>query len=158
MALVTLPTATVTVLSTYEVGGPSTATPVGHTLAIMAPGVATLPQVIDDLCIQMGNPKYRHEVLTRKMKAVSDAEVADSIHIGEIHPGMATMDGQVQGMASQVVQVVSKLEEIKTRVKQVESRVDIHSGGQTAVPREDVIVGLRQQVQTLQTALHGADL
>ncbi|GKC53653.1 hypothetical protein Tco_1076398 [Tanacetum coccineum] len=100
MAPVTPPRATVTVLSTYEVGGPSTATPVRHPLAIMAPG----------------------------------------------------------GMASQAVQVVSKLEEMETRVQQVESIVDIHPGGQMTVPREDVIVWLRQQVQTLQTTLHGAEL
>ncbi|GJT92329.1 putative reverse transcriptase domain-containing protein [Tanacetum coccineum] len=75
MAPVTPSRATVTVSSTYEVGGPSTATPVGHPLAIMAHGVATQPLVIDDLCIQMG-------------------------------------------MASQTVQVVSKLEEMETRVQQ----------------------------------------
>ncbi|GJT31003.1 hypothetical protein Tco_0911278 [Tanacetum coccineum] len=49
--------------------GPSTATPVGHPLAIMAPGVATQPQVIDDLCTQMDNLEYRHRALTRRMEA-----------------------------------------------------------------------------------------
>nr|GEZ97505.1 hypothetical protein [Tanacetum cinerariifolium] len=77
-----------------DVGGPSTAMPVGHPLAIMAPGVATQPEVIDDLCIQMDNLEYRHGVLTRKMEAVSDAEVADSIAIEEIYPRVATMEGQ----------------------------------------------------------------
>nr|GFA92282.1 hypothetical protein [Tanacetum cinerariifolium] len=96
MAPVMPPRATVTVSSTYE--------------------------VIDDLSIQMNNLEYRHGVLTRKMEAMSDAEVADSIAIGEIHPRVATMEGQV------------------------ESRVDIHAGGQMAVPREDMIVRLRQQV------------
>ncbi|GJV43981.1 hypothetical protein Tco_1428517 [Tanacetum coccineum] len=43
MAPVTPPRVTMTVSSTYEVGGPSTATLVGHPLAIMAPGVATQP-------------------------------------------------------------------------------------------------------------------
>nr|GEV54395.1 hypothetical protein [Tanacetum cinerariifolium] len=109
-----------------------TRTTSGHPLAIIAPGVATQPQVIDD--------------------------AADSISIGEIHPRVATMEGQVLQMASHAVQLVSKLEEMETRVQQVESRVDIHPSGQTAVPREDVIVGLRLHVQTLQTALHGAEL
>ncbi|GJX48036.1 hypothetical protein Tco_0273226 [Tanacetum coccineum] len=49
MAPVTPPRATVTVSSTYEVGGPSTATPVGHPLATMAPGVATQPQVANSM-------------------------------------------------------------------------------------------------------------
>ncbi|GKG04296.1 hypothetical protein Tco_0314683, partial [Tanacetum coccineum] len=44
MGPVTPSRATMTVSSTYEVGGPSMATPVGHPLAIMAPGVATQPQ------------------------------------------------------------------------------------------------------------------
>nr|GEW33578.1 putative reverse transcriptase domain-containing protein [Tanacetum cinerariifolium] len=136
MASVTPSRATVTISSTYEVGGPATATPVGHPLAIMAPGVAMQPQVIDNLCIQMDNLEYRHGVLTRKMEAVNDAEVADSIAIGEIHPRVTTMDGQVQEMALQVVQLVSKLEEIETRVQHVESRVDIHPGGHTAVPKK----------------------
>nr|GEY32392.1 putative reverse transcriptase domain-containing protein [Tanacetum cinerariifolium] len=41
---VTPPRAIVTVPSTYEVGGPSTATPVRHPLTTMASGVATQPQ------------------------------------------------------------------------------------------------------------------
>ncbi|GJX58948.1 putative reverse transcriptase domain-containing protein [Tanacetum coccineum] len=75
MAPVTPPRATMTVLSTYEVGGPSTATLVGHPLAIMAPGVATQPQVIDDLCTQMDNLEYRHGALTRVgWRRISDIE------------------------------------------------------------------------------------
>nr|GEU51926.1 hypothetical protein [Tanacetum cinerariifolium] len=94
MALVTPPRATVTVSSTYKVGGPSTATPVGHPRVIMAPGVATQPQVIDDLCIQMDNLEYRHGVLMKKMEEVSDAEVANSIAIGEIHPRVTIVEEQ----------------------------------------------------------------
>nr|GFB36309.1 hypothetical protein [Tanacetum cinerariifolium] len=47
---------------------------------------------------------------------------------------------------------------IETRVQQVESRVDTYSSGQMTLPRQDEIVGLSQQVQTLQTALHGNEL
>nr|GFB45591.1 hypothetical protein [Tanacetum cinerariifolium] len=82
MAPVTPPRATVTVPSTYEVGGPFTTTPMGHPLITMASGVATQPQVIDDLCVRMSNLEYRHEELVKKMEIVSDAEVADSIAIG----------------------------------------------------------------------------
>nr|GFA80580.1 hypothetical protein [Tanacetum cinerariifolium] len=59
-----------------------------------------------------------HGVLMRKMKEVSDAEVADSIAIGEIHPRVATVEDQVQVMESHAVQVVSGIKEIKTRVQQ----------------------------------------
>nr|GEV04611.1 retrotransposon protein, putative, Ty3-gypsy subclass [Tanacetum cinerariifolium] len=89
---------------------------------------------------KMDNLEYRHGVLTRKMEVMSDVEMADSIAIEEIHPRVATVEGQVQEMVSQAVQLLSKPEEIDFRFQQVESRVDIHLGGQTAVPREDVIV------------------
>nr|GEZ66036.1 hypothetical protein [Tanacetum cinerariifolium] len=166
MAPVTSPRATVTVSSTYEIGGPSTATSVGHTLTTMASGVSTQPQMIDDLCVRMSNMEYRHRELVKKMVKVSNAEVADSITIGEIHwseqtiihPRVATVEEQVHVMASQAVQVASGLEEIETRVPHVESRVDTYPSGQMAVPGQDVIVGLSQQAQTLQTALHGAEL
>nr|GEY15155.1 hypothetical protein [Tanacetum cinerariifolium] len=55
-------------------------------------------------------------------------------------------------MASQAVRVVSRLEEIETRVQHVESRVDTYSSGQMAILGHDVIIGLSQQVQTLQMA------
>ncbi|GKG50804.1 hypothetical protein Tco_0538928, partial [Tanacetum coccineum] len=42
--------------------------------------------------------------------------VADSITIGEIYPRVAIMEGKVQVMTSQAVQVVSRLEEMETRV------------------------------------------
>nr|GEY36854.1 hypothetical protein [Tanacetum cinerariifolium] len=86
MAPVTPLRATVTVPITYEVGGPSTAIPVGHPLTTMTSGVATQPQVIDDLCVRMSNLEYMHGELVKKMEIVSDAEAADSIAIREIHP------------------------------------------------------------------------
>nr|GEU77410.1 hypothetical protein [Tanacetum cinerariifolium] len=113
-----------------DVGGPSTATFVGHTLTTMASGVAIQPQVIDDLCVRMSNLEYRHGELVKKMVKVSNAEVADSIIIREIYPRVATMVGQVHVMASHAVHVVSRLEKIKTRVQQVESRVDTYSSAQ----------------------------
>nr|GEX06906.1 reverse transcriptase domain-containing protein [Tanacetum cinerariifolium] len=104
MASVTPPRATMTVSSTYEVGGPSTAAIEGPSSPLPAP---RLP--------------------------VSDAEVADNITIGEIHLRVATVEEQVQVMESQTVQVVSGLKEIESRVQQVESRVDTYLSGQTAL-------------------------
>nr|GEV64023.1 hypothetical protein [Tanacetum cinerariifolium] len=108
MALVTPLRATVNVLSTYMVGGQSMATPIGYTLAIMAPRVATQPQ---------------------KMEAMGDAEVSNSIAIGEIHPRVATVEGQMQGMTSQVQTMQTVLhgaklqnQQLQTRVAEIESR------------------------------------
>nr|GEU86191.1 hypothetical protein [Tanacetum cinerariifolium] len=136
MAPVTSSRAIVTVSSTYEVGGPSTAMFVGHTFTTMASGVATQPQMIDDLCLRMSNLEYRHGELVKKTVKVSDTEVADSIIIGEIHPRVATVEEQVQVMASQAVQVVQTLQtalhvselqnqQLRTRMAEMESREGI---------------------------------
>nr|GFB56663.1 hypothetical protein [Tanacetum cinerariifolium] len=136
--------ATVTVSSTYKVGGPSTAAIKGPSFPLPAPGLHVPPTVIEDLSTRLGNLEYRHGVLMRKMKEVSDAEVAESIAIGEIYTRVAAVGEQVQVMESQAVQVVS--------------RVDTYTSGQMAVSGQDEIVGLSQQVQTLQMALHGTEL
>ncbi|GKF08584.1 hypothetical protein Tco_0042808 [Tanacetum coccineum] len=78
--------------STYEVGGSSTAAAEGHSLTLLAPGVPVPPSVIKDLCTRMGNLEYGHGLLVKKVITVSDAEVADSIAIGEIGPKVSTME------------------------------------------------------------------
>nr|GEV71644.1 hypothetical protein [Tanacetum cinerariifolium] len=158
MAPVTPPRATMTVSSTYEVGGPSTAAVEGPSSPFPAPGLPVPPIVIEDLSTRLGNLEYKHGELMRRMEEVSDAEVADSITIGEIHLRVATVGEQVQVMESQTVQVVSRLKEIETRVQQVEGRLDTHPSGQMAVQGQDVLVESSQHVQTLQTALHETEL
>ncbi|GKF58755.1 hypothetical protein Tco_0172292 [Tanacetum coccineum] len=97
MAPVTPSRATMTVSSTYEVGGPSTAMP-------------------------MDNLKYRHGVLTRKIEAVSDAEVANSIAIGEIHPRVTTVEEQVQTLQTALHGAELQNQQFRTRVAEMESR------------------------------------
>nr|GFB10590.1 hypothetical protein [Tanacetum cinerariifolium] len=158
MAPVTLPRATITALSTYEVGGPSTAPTEGPSFPLPVPGLPVPPTVIEDLGTRVGNLECKHGVVTRKMDEVSDAVVVDNIAIGEIHPRVAAVGEQVQVVEAQTAQVMNRLEEIKTRVQQVESRVDTQSSGQMVVQGHDVIVGSNKQVQTLQTALHETEL
>nr|GFC02549.1 hypothetical protein [Tanacetum cinerariifolium] len=119
MAPVTPPRATMTVPSTYEVGGPSTATIKGPSFPLSAPGLPMPPTVIEDLGTRLGNLEYRHGVLTRKVEEVSDAEVADRIAIGEIHPRVATVGEQVQVVETQTVQV------LRARVAEMESHMGI---------------------------------
>nr|GFB39837.1 hypothetical protein [Tanacetum cinerariifolium] len=157
-ALMTPPRAIMTVLSTYEIGGPSTAVVERASSPLPEPGLPVPPTVIEDLGTRLGNLEYRHGVLTRKMEEVSDSEVADSIAIGEIHPRVATVGEQIQVMGSQTGQIMSRLKEIETRVQQVKSRVNTHPSGQMAVQRQDVIAGSSQQVQTLHTSLHKTEL
>nr|GFA88443.1 hypothetical protein [Tanacetum cinerariifolium] len=128
------PRATMTVSSTYEVGGPSTAPIEGPSFPLPVPRLPVPPTVIEDLGTRLGNLEYKHRVVTRKMEEVSDAMVADSIAIGEIHPRVATMG------------------------EHVESQVDTYPSGQMTVSGQDVIAGSSEQVQTLQTALHETEL
>ncbi|GKE62731.1 hypothetical protein Tco_1513098 [Tanacetum coccineum] len=92
--------------STYEVGGPSTVAAEGHSLTLLALGVHVPLSVIEHLCTRMGNLEYVHGQLVKKVIAVSDTEVADSIAIGEICPRVSVVEGHVQVLASQMVQAV----------------------------------------------------
>nr|GEW99067.1 hypothetical protein [Tanacetum cinerariifolium] len=122
MAPVTPPRATVTVLSTYEVGGSFMATPMGHPLTTIAFEVATQPQVIDDLCVRMSNLEYRHVELVKKIEIVSDAEVADSIPIEEIHPRVTTLEGQVQTLQTSLHEAWLQNQQLQTRLSEMENR------------------------------------
>nr|GEX02140.1 ribonuclease H-like domain-containing protein [Tanacetum cinerariifolium] len=93
MALVTPPRAIVTVSSIYDVGGPSTA-------------IAKGP----------------HEVLMRKLEEVSDAEMAASTTIKEIHPKVATVREQAQTLQTALHGAVLQNQQLKTRVAEMESR------------------------------------
>nr|GEU67287.1 retrovirus-related Pol polyprotein from transposon TNT 1-94 [Tanacetum cinerariifolium] len=145
MAPVTPPRATVTVSSTYEVGGPSTAAIEGPSFPLPAPGLPVPRTVIEDLGTRLGNLEYRHGVLTRKVEELSDAEVADHIAIGEIHPRVATVGEPIQVVKTQTVQMVNRLEDIETRVQQVESRLDTYPSGQMTVSGQDMIAGSSEQ-------------
>nr|GEV07367.1 hypothetical protein [Tanacetum cinerariifolium] len=106
MALVTPPRATVTIPSTYEVGG-------------LAP---TRLEVIDDLYMRMSNLEYRHRELVKKMEIVSDIEVADSIVIGNIHPRVATLEGQVQNLQTSLHRACLQNQQLQTRLAEIENR------------------------------------
>ncbi|GJX88366.1 hypothetical protein Tco_0340380 [Tanacetum coccineum] len=135
--------------STYEVGGSSTAATEGHSLTLLAPGVPVPLSVIEDLCTRMGNLEYGHGLLVKKVMTVSDAEVADSIAIEDICPRVYVVEGQVYVMASQMVQAVSRLEQVGVYVEQ---------GQQAVTQRDATIAGLSQQVQTLQAAVQHRDV
>ncbi|GJY30130.1 hypothetical protein Tco_0413625 [Tanacetum coccineum] len=130
--------------STYEVGGPSTAAAEGHSFALLAPGFPVPPPVIEDLCTRMGNLEYRHGQLVKKVIQVSDAEVADGITIGEIGPRVSAVEGQVQVMASQMVQVVGRLEQVGTQVEQ---------GQQAATQRDEQLQTMVSEMSSRESTL-----
>ncbi|GJW02727.1 hypothetical protein Tco_1561583 [Tanacetum coccineum] len=123
-------------LSIYEVGGPSTAAIEGHCFPLPAPGLPIPLSVIEDLSTRLGNLEYRHGQLVKKVIQVSDAELAHDVTIGEIGLRVSAIKGQVQVMASQMVQAVDRLEQIGIQMEQ---------GQQTATQRDKVIEGLTQQ-------------
>ncbi|GJR99363.1 hypothetical protein Tco_0315872 [Tanacetum coccineum] len=100
----------------------------GHSLTLLAPGVYVLSSVIEDLCTRMDNLEHGHGALVKKMMTVSDAEVADSIAIGT-------------DSSERLLRVVGKMEQDQ----------------QATTQRDEVIFGLSQQVQTLQTTVQDRD-
>ncbi|GKD36232.1 hypothetical protein Tco_1251741 [Tanacetum coccineum] len=74
-------------------GGSSTTAVKGHSLTLLAPGVPVPPSVIKDLCTRMGNLKFGHGLLVKKVIMVSDAEVFDGIAIGEIRLRVYALEG-----------------------------------------------------------------
>ncbi|GKA19103.1 hypothetical protein Tco_0699018 [Tanacetum coccineum] len=80
-----------------EVGGPSTTAVEGHSLALPTPGFLV-------------------------PLSVSDTEVADGITIREIGPRVSAVEGHVQVMASQMVQVVGRLEQANVQQRDVQIR------------------------------------
>ncbi|GJT38087.1 hypothetical protein Tco_0937952 [Tanacetum coccineum] len=80
--------------SVYEEGGPSTAVAEGQSFPHPASGLPVPPSVIKDLSTRLGNLKYEHGQLVKKVIQESDAEVATGITIREIGPRVAAIEGQ----------------------------------------------------------------
>ncbi|GKD96939.1 hypothetical protein Tco_1380836, partial [Tanacetum coccineum] len=93
-----------------------------ESFTLLAPGFPIPPSVIEDLNTRMGNLEYGHGQLVKKVIQVSDAEVADVITIENISLRLSAIEGQVQVMASQMVQVVDRLEQVQALQAVVQQR------------------------------------
>ncbi|GJY63681.1 putative reverse transcriptase domain-containing protein [Tanacetum coccineum] len=91
----------------YEVGGPSTAASEGPYFSFPTTGHPVPPSVIEDLSTRLGNLEYGHVQPVKKVIQVSDAEVAAGVTIRKIGPRVFAIEGQVQVMASQMVQAAN---------------------------------------------------
>ncbi|GJX34511.1 hypothetical protein Tco_0246068 [Tanacetum coccineum] len=100
--------------SVYEVGGPSTAVAEGPSFSQVAPGLPVPPYMIEDLSTCLDNLELVREVLA--------------------------VEGQMQVMASQMIQVVDRVEQVG---------VQVELGQQTSTQRDEMVTGLTQQVQAL---------
>ncbi|GKF18552.1 hypothetical protein Tco_0063470 [Tanacetum coccineum] len=128
-------------LSVYEVGGPSTVVSEGPSFPRIAPGLPVPPQMIEDLSTRLDNLEYGHGQLVQRVIQGSDAEIVAGATIEEIGPRVLAVEGQMQVMASQMIQAVDRVEHVGAQIEQ---------GQQVAAQRDETIVELTQQVQTLQ--------
>ncbi|GJX89640.1 hypothetical protein Tco_0341654 [Tanacetum coccineum] len=160
MAPVTPLRVTVLPSSTYEVGGPSTAAPelpfpVGRLFSVVVDSVAVHHEEIGGLGVRTENLEHALGKLTMKTGEVSDAQVKDSIAIGEIRPKVTTLEGQVKVLANQHDLMINKVVEVESHVLKIKDRVDAHPCDQVAGLRGDVdrILRLSQQMDKGLTVL-----
>ncbi|GJX05238.1 hypothetical protein Tco_0191154 [Tanacetum coccineum] len=131
MAPVTPPRATMFPGSTYEVGGPSTATPelpfpVRRPPFMVVDSVAVHHEEIGGLCVRVENLEHAHRTLTRKMGEVSDAHVEDNIATREIRPKVTTLEGRVEVLGNQHDLMIGKIVEVEGQVLKMQDRADTH--------------------------------
>ncbi|GKD85789.1 hypothetical protein Tco_1356943 [Tanacetum coccineum] len=112
--------------SVYEVGGPSTAVVEGPSFPHVAPGLPVPPFMIEDLSTRLA-----------------------SVSIGEIGPRVYAVEGQMQVMASQMVQTADRVEQIGAQVE---------LGQQISTQRDETIAELTQQMQALQIEVQQRDM
>ncbi|GJX78714.1 hypothetical protein Tco_0326863 [Tanacetum coccineum] len=136
-------------LSTYEVGGPSTATTQGQSFTLPAPGFPVPPSVIKELSTRMGNLEYVHGQLVKNVIQVSDVEVEDGITIREIGPKVSAVEGQVQVMASEMVKAVGRLEQQRdVQIQQLQTMVSEISSRESTLMQ--CILGMDRRLADLQ--------
>ncbi|GKE98815.1 hypothetical protein Tco_0022166 [Tanacetum coccineum] len=146
--------------SAFEVGRLSTAAPgppfpVGRPFPEVVSSVAVHHEEIGGLSVRIKNLEHAHGVLARKMGNMSDAQLNDGIAIGEIQPRVTTLEGQVEVLASQQEQAMTKVGEVEDQLE-MQDKVNNYPCGQVDGLREDVdeLLGLKDQVQTLEYTVH----
>ncbi|GJX87508.1 hypothetical protein Tco_0339522 [Tanacetum coccineum] len=134
--------------SVYEVGGPSTAVAEGLSFPQVAPRLPVPPCMIEDLSSRLDNLECGHGQLVQRVVQGSDAEIEDGVIIGEISPRVLVVEGQMQVIASQMIQTMDKVEQVGVQVELVQ---------QTSTQIDETVTGLTQQVQALQADVQQRD-
>ncbi|GKA82686.1 hypothetical protein Tco_0789434, partial [Tanacetum coccineum] len=130
--------------SVYEVGGLSTAVAEGPYFPQVAPGLPVPPCMIEDLSTRLDNLEYGHGQLVQRVIQGSDAEITIGVTIGEIGPRVLALEGQMQVMASQMIQAVDRVEQIQ----QLQTTVTEISSRETMLMR--CILGLERRIAALE--------
>ncbi|GJY47832.1 putative reverse transcriptase domain-containing protein [Tanacetum coccineum] len=131
MAPVTPRRAMVLSNSTYEVGGPSTTAPelpflIGRPFSVIVDSVDVHHEEIGGLSVKTENLEHALGKLTMKTGKVSDAQVEDSIAIGEIRPKINTLERQVEVLANQHDLMINKVVEVESHVLKMKDRVNAY--------------------------------
>ncbi|GJW78527.1 hypothetical protein Tco_0140209 [Tanacetum coccineum] len=139
--------------SVYEVGGPSTAVAEGPSFPYVAPGLLVPPSVIKDLSTCLDNLEYGHGQLVQRVIQGSDAKIVAGVTIGEIGPRVLAVEGQMQVMASQMIQAVDKVEQIgvqqrDTQIRQLQTTITEMSSRESTLMR--CILGLEKRIAALE--------
>ncbi|GJZ00403.1 hypothetical protein Tco_0517832 [Tanacetum coccineum] len=134
--------------SVYEVGGPSTAVAEGPSFPQVASGLPVSPCMIEDLSTRLDNLEYEHRQLVQRAIQGSDAKIAAGVTTREIGLRVLAVEGQMQVMASQMIQVMDRVEKVG---------VQVELGQQTSTQRDETVTGLTQQVQALQVDVQQRD-
>ncbi|GJT00605.1 hypothetical protein Tco_0821774 [Tanacetum coccineum] len=143
--------------SVYEVGGPSTAVAEGPSFPQVAPGLPVPPCMIEDLSTRLDNLEYGHGQLVQRVIQGSDAEIAAGVIIGEIGLRVLAIEGQMQVMASQMIQAVDRVEKVgvqvdvqqrDTQIQQLQTTVTEMSNRESMLMR--CILGLEKRIVALE--------
>ncbi|GKD80994.1 hypothetical protein Tco_1347833 [Tanacetum coccineum] len=116
-------------------------------------GLPVPPLVIEDMSTRLGNLEYGHGQLVKKVIQVSDAEVAAGVTIGEIGPRVFAIEGQVQVMASQMVHVADRFEQIGTQIQQLQTTVSEMSSRESTLMQ--CILGMDRRLADLERRAPG---
>ncbi|GKA37400.1 hypothetical protein Tco_0723965 [Tanacetum coccineum] len=139
--------------SVYEVGGPSTVVAKGPSFPQVAPGLLVPPSVIEGMSTRLDNLEYGHGQLVQRVIQGSDAEIAVGVIIGEIGPRVLVVEGQMQVMASQMIQVVDRVEQADvqqrdTQIQPLQTTVTEMSSKESTLKR--CILGLEKWIAALE--------
>ncbi|GKD69042.1 hypothetical protein Tco_1323132 [Tanacetum coccineum] len=128
---------------------PTTPPPV---LAV-APRLPVPPCMIEDLSTRLDNLEYGHGQLVQRVIQRSDAEIVAGVIIGGIGPRVLVVEGQMQVMASEMIQVVDRLEQADmqqrdTQIQQLQTTVTEMSSKESTLMR--CILGLEKRIAALE--------
>ncbi|GKE35879.1 hypothetical protein Tco_1455201 [Tanacetum coccineum] len=119
----------------------------------VALGLPVHPCMIEDLSTRLDNLEYGHGQLVQRVIQGSDEEIAVGVTIGAIGLRVLAVDGKMQVMASQMIQVVDRVEQVDvqqsdTQIQQLQTTITEMSSRESMLMR--CILGLEKWIAALE--------